>query len=99
MCQGNGDGGRIMPCDYKKYPKNWKEIRMAVLLGQNNTCRFCPAENGRPHWLTLSKVVLTIAHLNHNVKDNRPYNLAGLCQRCHNILDMPYRIDNRRRNK
>ena len=29
------------------------------------------------------KVVLTIAHLNHNINDNRDENLRALCQRCH----------------
>lgn len=29
------------------------------------------------------KIVLTVAHLNHNINDNRPENLAALCQRCH----------------
>ena len=29
------------------------------------------------------KIVLTIAHLNHDINDNRPENLAALCQRCH----------------
>ena len=80
-----------MPCDYKKYPDNWKEIRKGILEKQGHRCRFCNVENYKPHWLIGSKVILTVAHLNHNVKDNRIYNLAALCQRCHNILDMPYR--------
>lgn len=33
------------------------------------------------------KVVLTIAHLNHDVSDNRPENLAALCCRCHILHD------------
>lgn len=31
----------------------------------------------------LTYVVLASAHLNHNPSDNRPGNLAALCQRCH----------------
>lgn len=80
-----------MPCDYKKYPKDWKEIRQRILARDGNLCKFCHAENGCPHWFTRSRVVLTIAHLNHDITDNRDYNLAALCQRCHNILDMPFR--------
>lgn len=30
------------------------------------------------------KIVLTVAHLNHDIKDNRDENLAALCQ-CHHI--------------
>jgi len=34
-----------MPIDYKKYPKNWKELRVAVLERANNKCEFCGVEN------------------------------------------------------
>ena len=34
-----------MPIDYKKYPKNWKELRAAVLERANNKCEFCGLEN------------------------------------------------------
>lgn len=88
-----------MPCDYKDYPPNWKAISLSIVRRENNCCRLCNAENGKPHWKTGSKVVLTVAHFNHNVKDSRPYNLAALCQRCHNIIDMVHRVDNRKKNK
>ncbi len=47
-----------------------------------------------------TKIILTIAHLdhdhkNHQVTDDR---LAALCQRCHLILDMPYHVANRKAN-
>ncbi|MEW6014182.1 MAG: hypothetical protein AB1690_02545 [Candidatus Zixiibacteriota bacterium] len=42
------------------------------------------------------KVVLTIAHLNHDPRDNRPENLAALCQRCHNRHDVKDRMKNRK---
>lgn len=45
------------------------------------------------------KIVLTIAHLNHDITDNRPENLAALCQKCHNNYDKEYRKRNRKRNK
>lgn len=34
-----------MPIDYKKYPKNWKELRAVVLKRANNKCEFCGVEN------------------------------------------------------
>jgi len=80
-----------MPCDYKKYPANWKWLRMSILARAKNRCELCNAKNYQPHWKTGSKVVLTIHHINFNVKDNRDYNLIALCQRCHNKLDMPFR--------
>ena len=40
------------------------------------------------------KVVLTIAHLDHNIKNNDYSNLKALCQKCHLALDQ----DQHRRN-
>lgn len=36
-----------------------------------------------PPMLRMTRVVLASAHLNHDPGDNRPRNLAALCQRCH----------------
>ena len=43
----------------------------------------CAARNGEPHPVTGSKVVLTVAHLDHNPANNRESNLKAMCQRCH----------------
>ena len=97
-----------MPINYKKYPKDWKEIRERILKRAKNKCECCGLENhivvssykkeGKTVWFEQDltqwmrsncpkrvKVVLTIAHLdhdeeNHNVKDNR---LKAMCQLCH----------------
>lgn len=34
-----------MPIDYKKYPKNWSELRAQVLDRAKNKCEFCGVEN------------------------------------------------------
>lgn len=34
-----------MPCDYLKYPTNWKEISRAVKERAGNRCEFCQVEN------------------------------------------------------
>lgn len=47
----------------------------------------------------LIKVILTIAHLDHDVTNNDYLNLKALCQRCHNRYDVDYRKNNRRKNK
>ena len=115
---------KMMPIDYKKYPKNWlTEIRPRILKRANNTCEFdgCNFKNGEIVWsarlydkkktiwvrtkeeaikkaiesgwsceisypiIKKVKVVLTIAHLDHdeeniNVTDDR---LKAACQICH----------------
>lgn len=38
---------------------------------------------GAPPATRVTRVVLASAHLNHDPGDNRPGNLAALCQRCH----------------
>lgn len=93
-----------MPCDYKKYPSDWKTlIRPRIIERGGNRCEGspaypdCRAENGKPHPVTGSKVVLTVAHLNHKPMDCRDENLKLWCQMCHNTYDMPFRIKNRKR--
>ncbi len=44
-------------------------------------------------------IVLTIAHLDHNPRNNSDINLASLCQKCHNSYDAEHRIKTRKRNK
>ena len=53
--------------------------------------------NGQPHPETGSKVVLTIAHLDHDVTNNAPGNLRAWCQRCHLTYDAPHHVETRRR--
>jgi len=128
-----------MPCNYKDYPANWKEIRATALNRANHQCQFCGLPNhavgyrdaagrfvpnrgnihcdasGRGqhpngtllthaeakeftdqyndcvigqkrcdddgnHWIV---IVLTMAHLDHDIQNNAPENLKALCQRCH----------------
>lgn len=108
-----------MPCNYKHYPENWKQIRQQVLDEQGHRCAFCHVANyehiirgkwnGQPCWLTDEgqvyswpegkylgetylgwiedgdreiRVVLTVAHLDHDNTNTDRQNLAGLCQKC-----------------
>jgi hypothetical protein len=43
------------------------------------------------------RVVLTVAHLDHNTSNNDEGNLKALCQRCHLLHDLPLHIANRKR--
>lgn len=65
--------------------------RKRLLKRAKNRCEFCHARNHRPHPITRSKVVLTIAHLNHIPEDCRDENLRALCQKCHNSYDAKHR--------
>lgn len=54
----------IKPENKNRYPSNWKEIRADILKRANNCCEFCGVENYSVR-ANGSKVVLTIAHLDH----------------------------------
>jgi tRNA(Ile)-lysidine synthase TilS/MesJ len=45
------------------------------------------------------KIVLTIAHIDHDTTNNADDNLAALCQRCHNRHDAPHRTVNAARTR
>ena len=47
----------------------------------------CTARNGAPHPVTGNRVVLTVAHLDHNPEHCEPDNLRAMCQRCHLAYD------------
>ena len=89
----------ISPENKLRYPKDWKLRSYFVRkIRAKNRCEWCGANNGEPHPLTGSKVVLTTAH----VYDHRPeaaglLNLAALCQKCHNGHDAKMRQENRRK--
>lgn len=86
-----------MPIDYKKYHPKWKLIsRLIRFRRAQNKCEWCCAENGQPHPVTGSKVVLTVAHIDRDKENNRFENLAALCQKCHLGHDAKQHADNRK---
>ena len=89
----------IRPENKSRYPKNWKEIREEILDRAGHKCEECGAVNYEPHPITSSKVVLTIAHLDHTPENCDSHNLRAWCQKCHNSYDAPYRANNRKLNK
>ena len=84
-----------MPISYKNYPSNWfTEIRQDILERDDNCCKFCHVPNysfvnktTREQCLldedNATKIVLTIAHLDHDRENCEYENLAALCQKCH----------------
>lgn len=75
------------------------EIRPAILKRANNCCEFCGVmsysfrckldhdkilpPNSNVNLKEYSKIVLTIAHLDHDPTNNNFGNLKALCQKCH----------------
>jgi 5-methylcytosine-specific restriction endonuclease McrA len=45
------------------------------------------------------RIVLTVAHLDHDPQNNDPANLMALCQYCHNRYDAEHRRQTRARTR
>lgn len=88
----------IRPENKARYPKDWKQISLRIRERAGWRCEYvdangyrCRAAHGEPHPFTLSRVVLTVAHLDHQPENCDPDNLMAMCQRCHNAYDAPMR--------
>ena len=88
----------MSPIDLKDYPANWPELSAEIRFERaGNRCEGssaypdCRAQNGEPHPITSSKVVLTVAHLDHNKGSSDPRYLRAMCQRCHLKFDQKFR--------
>lgn len=65
----------------------WIALRKRILKKARHRCQSCGVRNYRAHPVTGSMVVLAIAHVDHDVTNNRLANLRAWCQRCHNSHD------------
>lgn len=59
----------------------------------------CGELNWTPAKTFAGRVVLTVAHLDHQPENSDPANLRAFCQGCHNRYDVPHRTANRRRRR
>lgn len=80
-----------------RYPAEWPLISLWVRVCAGWRCEWCPAVQGEPHPVTQSRVVLTVAHLDHVPENVTPGNLRALCQRCHLQYDKDHHQRTRRR--
>lgn len=83
--------------DKSKYPKNWKQISLAIRERAGWQCELCKAEHRKKHPITKKEVILTVHHiewLKNPVENNSYPNLIALCQPCHNRLDQGMRQRN-----
>jgi hypothetical protein len=82
----------IKPENKARYPANWKEISKDIRFNRaENKCERCGAINHQPHPETGSKVILTVAHLDHQPENCDYSNLMAMCQKCHNNYDKQHR--------
>ena len=101
-----------MPFDRKRYPPDWEKIserirfeRAAMQCECEGECGHhkrglrCDAKQGMPHPVTKSKVVLTVAHLDHTPANCSDDNLKAMCQRCHISYDADHHTQSRRRRE
>lgn len=55
--------------------------------------------NTTANWHNPIKVILTVAHLDHDPRNNDPANLRHLCQLHHNQHDAAHRAESRKNNR
>lgn len=95
----------IRPENRSRYPRDWKAISLAARERAGWCCEGspdfpdCRAVNGEPHPDTGSRVVLTVAHLDHTPENCDPENLRAWCQRCHLHYDRHHHAQTRARTQ
>jgi len=102
----------IRPENKDRYPRNWNEIVATVRERSGGRCE-CVGECGlhcttpgprrcvemdrtNAKWAN-GRVILTVAHLDHQPENNHLSNLKHMCQRCHLRYDRKHHAGTRRR--
>ncbi|MES2386511.1 MAG: hypothetical protein V4543_00810 [Bacteroidota bacterium] len=86
-----------MPINRNDYHPKWPLIsRLIRFTRADGKCEWCGAENHKPHPVTKSNVVLTVAHIDRDKDNNKFSNLAALCQKCHLGHDIHQHVSNRK---
>lgn len=92
---------------WDKERKEWERACGNIHVDQLGMgyCDYASARFAVDHWNEIEEnkgwivIVLTIMHLDHDIKNNDDSNLASGCQRCHNRYDMNYRQKNARQTR
>ena len=88
--------------DWSRYPQDWKAISQSIRERAGDCCEGspaypeCRARNREPHPVTGSRVILTVAHLDHEPGNCDPDNLRAMCQRCHTTYDAKHHAHSER---
>jgi hypothetical protein len=102
----------IRPENRDRYPSDWKQISLRIRhdraqgrcecrgeCGRGTHVGRCPNVNGGQAYGTGSKVVLTVAHLDHTPENCDPDNLRAMCQGCHLHYDRDHHAETRARTR
>jgi hypothetical protein len=101
----------IRPENKHRYPADWPGISLATRVragwrcecegecGRGTHAGRCPNLQGEPAYGTGSKVVLTVAHLDHEPEHCAPDNLRAMCQGCHLHYDREHHAQTRYRTR
>jgi hypothetical protein len=91
----------VNPANKKRYPPEWPAISRRIRFERaGGQCEWvedgvrCEARNGQPNPVTGSKVVLTVAHLDHTPENCEEANLGAYCQLHHLRLDARHHAKN-----
>lgn len=99
----------IRPENRNRYPKNWRDISARIRFeraqsrcectgqcGRGTHEGRCPNRHGEPAYGTGSRVVLTVAHLDHTPENCEDDNLSAMCQGCHLHYDREHHAETAR---
>lgn len=102
----------IRPENLARYPSDWKAISLRIRTeraagrceclgecGRGTHTGRCPNLNGGQAYGTGSKVVLTVAHLDHTPENVDDSNLRAMCQGCHLHYDRDHHAETRARTR
>ena len=97
-----------------RYPKDWRVISQRIKARSDGRCecegecglhrthpgpRRCLEVHGTAATWARGRIVLTVAHLNHQPEDCRDENLKAMCQRCHLRYDITHHQINAARTR
>jgi hypothetical protein len=102
----------VRPENKHRYPSDWKAISLRIRTvraagrceclgecGRGTHDGRCPNLNGGQAYGTGSKVVLTVAHLDHTPEHVDDSNLRAMCQGCHLHYDRDHHAETRARTR
>jgi hypothetical protein len=101
----------IKPENKKLYPKNWNEISRDIRFNRaQGKCEICGVVNYSyinrltrdiclPDEESAIRIILTVAHLDHDPANCDSENLKAMCQKCHNNYDISHRKHTRNESK